>query len=268
MATQKEIKQKILSTKSINKITQAMQLVSTAKSQRAIKELKEYKSYYLEMKSIISTISSVLEKKEKKYEGTYWIIFTSDLGLAGGYNTFILKLAREYIKENDKLLIIGMKGKSLIKNKGLVMANDEIFKNYDNFYKIIMNIISDCKESNLKLKAIYTEYISQLTYQPKIFSLIPADYDEKAKTIKYMEFEPDPEELLDELEALYVQIILRGIYKETKASENTSRRVAMENATNNSKEMLKDLKIKFNRTRQAKITQEISEIIGGAEAQK
>lgn len=280
MATSREIKEKRKSVHSINKITKAMQLVSTAKSQKAVRRMREYQQFYQKIIDIVSDISKDT-KQLKEFKGTFWVVIASDLGLAGAYNSNILKTFKANQLKEDKILIIGRKAVSLTNkteiellksrkhsNEVEFFLSSEIL-NPDNSSKVISFVKEKYVEKNMRVKVIYTKYVSQLEFQTSIYNLLPIDLKKEETqddNLKKIEFEPSKEELLQEIIDTYIESTLIGLFRESLASEHTSRRVAMENASKNGEDMLKELEIKYNRTRQAKITQEISEIIGGAEA--
>ncbi len=270
MASSREIKEKKSSVNSINKITKAMQLVSTAKSQKAVKTMREYNSFFQQVVSIVSKIASGV-KQQEEFENTLWVVLASDLGLAGGYNSNIIKTVKNVLKPNDELLILGQKAFSLKRSENDITILLEQVSDPDNTLKIISTIKNSYEEKNMKVNIVNTEYISQLEFKPRIFQLLPIQIAEETKDEKdlsVIDFEPSKDELLKQIIDIYIESTLTGMLKESIASEQTSRRVAMENASKNGEDMLKQLEIEFNRTRQAKITQEISEIIGGAEALK
>lgn len=271
MATLREIGEKKRLIGSINKITKAMQLVAISKSKKALTLLLQYRSFYQEIYNLVlKTVSNNEEKKE--YKGTYWIIFFSDLGLAGGFNSNIMRLISNKIKSEDIIYIVGNKGESLkkIRVKEVSSVLSEEFMQV--VEEVTENILTSYFRENYQIKAVYTRYVSQLEFVPEIVSILPFeeimknDLEPKEEIPKQIEFEPSKEELFFNIIETYVQSVLVGFYREAKVSEHTSRRIAMENATNNGEDMLRELLILYNRVRQTKITQEISEIIGGAEA--
>lgn len=283
MAQLKKLKEQQTSIRSINKITKAMKLVSTAKAQKALKRLKSYKNYYLQIEKVVNDIAKdVVQKKE--FIGTSFVIFTSDLGLVGGYNSNIIKIIRkEFNSKTDKIIIVGTKGnsfakeliaKNVAKEKIITVSSDEFLfsKELSNGVRILL---SDYFEKNLKIVCIYTKYFSQISFEATNKTLLPIEINkenikasEQKELAPVTEYEPEKEILLNEILSIYLESLLFGYYLESVTSEYTSRRVAMENASKNGDDMLKKLSIAFNRERQAKITQEISEVIGGAEALK
>ena len=274
MESIKKLKEKKQSISSINKITNAMELISITKSRQAVKRFNEYKNYFSKFEEIIfQTTHDLKFIPAKDIKGTLWIIFTSDLGLAGGYNINIVKELSRNIHENDKIIVIGKKGESLVANK-IINKNVDLYLIDDllrsrKYSEILSKIEVSYFEEKLTSKIIYTHYISQISFEPKIMNLLPIDkntFSGKKTINSQIEFEPNKQELFIEIINLYIYSVLVNAYHESVASEHTSRRIAMENATTNGKELLRDIEIELNRTRQAKITQKISKIIGGSEA--
>lgn len=199
----------------------------------------------------------------------------SDLGLAGGYNYGILKELNKNIGSKDQVLIIGNKGIAFCKknkeNSECVRLENLLEENQ--LIELTTRIKTKFHDENMKVNLIYTKFNSQVEFSPEIKTLLPIqknkieNSEEKNKFPKsIIEYEPNKETLLKELENLYIHSFIINIYKESQASEHTSRKNAMDNATKNGEELLEKLNIEYNRSRQAKITQEISEIIGGAES--
>ncbi len=281
MATLRQIKEQQQSVSTINKITKAMKLVSSAKSQKAVKEMKEYKKYFRKIEEVMSELVND-NQPEKEYSGTYWIVVLGDLGLAGGYNSNVLKTITSKLNSNDEILLLGSKGASFAKkHRGISewMSIHEILTNPNFLASVTTKIKAKHYDENMEVKVIYTEFQSQVDLIPVAKQILPIPkieleevteeaqlHDGEPKAV--VEFEPDKDELLKELEALYIHGFLVGVYRESQASEHTSRKNAMDNASTNGEELLAKLDIEYNRGRQAKITQEISEIIGGAESLK
>ncbi len=270
----KQLKSKKQSLESINKVTKSMQLISTVKSQKALKDLRDYQTFYKKIENIFKSISSDINFEEKDYTGNLWVIFSSDLGLAGGYNTNIIKLIESNISKDDELIVVGKKLSSVVKhnfnNEAIFIESNLLLK--DEISSVVQKIKYSFLTNKKNIKVIYTKFISQLEFVPEIKQILPITkedlVDQQSLGDKIIEFEPNKEELFKNIINLYVESLIRGFWKEANASEQTSRRVAMENATKNGQDLLDQLSIEFNRSRQAKITQEISEIIGGAEALK
>jgi F-type H+-transporting ATPase subunit gamma len=201
-------------------------------------------------------------------------VFSADFGLAGGYNSNVVKqLLENYDAKTDKLILFGNKvGAALtsrfpeieFKQFGAEDAKKPIVLD-----EVTVDILEAYYDKNLKVKAIYTEYKSQIDFEAKTKTILPIEKieNEKAELVQ-IEFEPSASVVLKEMMDTYIPSVLKGLYKEAMASEHSSRRVAMENATSNGEELLGELQVQFNKQRQAKITQELSEISAGSEALK
>jgi len=214
--------------------------------------------------------------KPSKAGPTLFIIITSSLGLCGAYNANIIKSIRAQLQEKDELVIVGNKGISYFRRIGRVRAMDlpvdpigEEFNMATLIAKFLMDRILTEEISQVKL--VYTHYINSITFSAETLQLLPVE----AHAIKNFEpehytkdtlFEPSPSAVLDRLIPMYVEAVLYGKILEAHVSEQASRRTAMENATDNAEEIKESLNLKFNKLRQAAITQEISEVVAGANA--
>ncbi len=276
MATLRQIKEQQQSVGTINKITKAMKLVASAKSQKAVKDMKDYKVYFRKIEEVMSELIESKKTLEDN-QGTYWIVVLSDLGLAGGYNSNVIKELSKHFNKDDEILLLGNKGLSFAKKhnqKAECLSISELLEDSNFLTNITTKIKGRHYDDNKVVKVIYTEFQSQVDFVPvtkTILPIQPIDLGEgevKQTIDAVVEFEPSKEELLKELENLYIHGFLAGVYRESQACEHTSRKNAMDNASTNGEELLAKLDIEYNRGRQAKITQEISEIIGGAESLK
>lgn len=280
-----DIKRRIKSVNSTMQITKAMELVSTSKLKRARARLDKSKPYFetvLEsIKDVLANAKGIkhpfLEKREVK--NTLYILITSDKGLAGGYNANVNKLLQSDIKDKNavKIITIGVKGKDYFKRRGYnviesLIGISESPEASDARY-IGEKAIEFYKSGQVdEIKIVYTQFKSTISYVPEIITLLPATFEEKENSIDnsghktLTRFEPSEETVLDYLIPKYIISTIYGAMIEASASESGSRRLAMENATDNADEMIKSLELVKNRARQAAITQEISEIVSGAEA--
>lgn len=280
----KDIKRRIRSVSSTKQITKAMELVSSAKLRKARQKLEASRPYYQTLiRSIQDILSSttgikhpLLEKREIKNKA--FIVITGDRGLAGGYNGNIVKLAESQIenKENTVILVVGQKGRDYFKRRGYNIAGEFLNISEDPQYidassigGLAVELYEDGKVDEVNV--VYTGFKSAISQEPKILKLLPAESineenNQGSKTL--IEYEPSPEEVLDYLIPKYIHSAIYGALIESSASEQGARRTAMESATDNAEEMIEDLELRYNRARQASITQEISEIVGGAEALK
>lgn len=280
-----DIQRRIKSVGSTKQITKAMELVSSAKLRRSREKLERTRPYFntivRSIQDILKTTTGIrhpyLEKREVKKSA--YIIVTADRGLAGGYNANVLRLAEGQFKdnkENTTLIIVGQKGRDYFKRRGyniggefLHISESPEYSDASKIGKLVVSLYKDKEVDEVKL--IYTHFLSAISQEAKMLQLLPAENikgdDTKEKTT-LVEYEPSPEEVLDYLIPKYVESALYGALIESSASEQGARRTAMQSATDNANEMIDSLKLSYNRARQASITQEIAEIVGGAEALK
>ncbi|SDY67157.1 ATP synthase F1 subcomplex gamma subunit [Proteiniborus ethanoligenes] len=280
----KDIKRRIRSISSTKQITKAMELVSSAKLRKAREKLERTRPYYQTIvRSIGDILSSttgikhpLLEKREVKKRA--FIVVTADRGLAGGYNSNAIKLAESNIddKNNTVLITAGQKGKDYFKRRGYNIVGEFVSISEDPEYadaSKIGNLATELYKNGEvdEVNLVYTRFKSVISQEPTILKLLPAENMKEEKTEgskTLIEYEPSPEEVLDYIIPKYINSAIYGALIESSASEQGARRTAMESATDNAEEMIDDLGLKYNRARQASITQEISEIVGGAEALK
>ena len=297
MASMRDIKRRRSSIESTQQITKAMKLVSTVKLQRA-KQRAEQSKYYFN--SIYETVSSILARAEgidhpylraggsgKKVV----ITITSNKGLAGGYNSNVIKLITrnpEFTPENTKVYVIGKKGKDAFKRAGYEIMADfsEAIEapNYRDGAQITNELLSGFAKGEIsEIYLAYTFFKNTVSHIPTLLKLLPVDNLEKfdkeddeeqgavTKTEKKtadapMNFEPEDEEALNLIIPKYMASLIYGALIEAQAAENGARMQAMDNATNNATEMIEHLTLLYNRARQGSITQELTEIIAGANA--
>ena len=275
------IKRRMKSVESTKKITKAMQLVATSKLRKTRNQLDELKPYY---SMVQTTVAEILESNKQGIDNDYlkvteggktaYIIISSSLGLCGGYNSNIFKTMRSVVNDEDLIYAIGTKSLTQTKNYSNVNT-DYINLNSTLEFKDVIRLVSELtgkyKSGEVsKIKILYTEFINNLTFRPKVVTLLPVDTSEFEAievTNKYTLFEPNPNEVLNQLIPMYLQSIIYGYLVESVTSENASRSTSMENATDNAEELIEDLTLKYNQARQTQITNEISEIVAGANAQ-
>ena len=271
-------KRRIQSVTSTKKITKAMELVATAK-------LKTWKNTYERVQnytnSMIQLAEDVFSKvtdcespflQENKSDKDLYVVITSNLGLCAGYNYQVYYLLDSLLKENDDVLMIGSKGIShyegILKERLICpFDNNDIkldYKSSNNICKCIIKEFEDKKYRSVKL--IYTKYVNSIAFLPKCLKLLPVTLnkdDSKHLTTEYTIFEPSPQEIVNSIIPIYIKSTLYGKLIESQVSEQASRRTAMENASDNSQEIIDKLNIQYNKQRQAAITQDIVEIVGG-----
>lgn len=282
MASLQEVQTRISSVNTTRKITKAMELVSTSKLRKAKKNYEEVISYSKRIEDIFHNLNTKIKDWNEiiKLDPSLpriFITITSDIGLCGGYNNNVFKLFRENVTENDYVIILGSKGvRSLSKS---INAENILLKfpaigdepNYDIVIKIT-NKISSLLFAN-KIHSVHlidTRYVNSLTYQTEDRKIYPFSKREKALLSKQnqindsIEFEPDPKTVIKKALPLYLGAIIYSAIAGSKVSEVSSRRNAMENATDNATDIIDYLEKEYNKARQSKITQEITEIVAGS----
>ncbi len=283
----KDIKRRIKSVKNIKQITNAMELVSSAKLRKSRKKLEQTRPYYETVSESIRELlaetkgvdNPLLEKREIKKRAV--IVLTADRGLAGAYNANAIRKAEEILEDGvDTILVTsGVKGtdyfkyrKYEIEKSMLHISENPKSQDAAEIGEYVLELYR--KKEIDQVLIVYTRFNSALNLVPMVEQILPAENlnqknrDNKEYKPIYIEYEPDPYVLLDKMISQYINISVFGYLLESSASQQAARRTAMENATDNAEELIEDLGLKYNRARQASITQEISEIVGGAEALK
>ncbi|BDB00075.1 ATP synthase F1 subunit gamma [Clostridium botulinum] len=274
------IRRRIKSVTNIRKITKAMGLVSTAKLRKARVNLEINKKYYNEYKIILKDIINFIEDRNIYIDGNgshkkLYVIFTSDSGLCGSFNINIINNVINEIKEdkeNSLVIVIGQKGRMYLKKLGINTLAEYIeipdvptTKEARTIAKNIIKLYSSKEVGEVFL--VYSEFYSPVKQQVLINKILPFTKENKSDN-KYIEFNPPVTQLMDEILENYLKATILNCFSNSKASENGSRMTAMNGATDNANDLLDNLDLQFNRLRQSAITQEISEIVGGAEAQR
>ena len=280
-----QVKTRIASTKNTAQITKAMYMVSQSKVKRSEKTYREYKDF---MQRIASMVSLVVSKTGEEYQHplltprevkkTAYLVITSDKGLAGAYNNGLLKAFTEKLNEThtskDEYVVgaIGKKGFSyinkmkypLIDDKPTFVRDDVMFVDIAPFAKKFIDAYLN-KEID-KLVIVYNHYVNSITQEIKFDELLPIkSVEDNEITIEYV-FETGVEKTLDLLLPMYIQDIIYGIILDAKTSEHSARMNSMKNATDNAEEVIEKLQLLYNRARQSAITNELIDIIGGANA--
>ena len=280
------VQSRINSTKSTAQITKAMYMVSQSKVKRAEKNYKSYQDF---MNRIASMVSEIVKKASDEYphkllvdrevKKTAYFIITSDTGLAGGYNNNIFKALDEKIKENHKSNdefvtgAIGKKGFAYLKSKKYELLNDSLVLVRDDvMFMDIEPLAQKFIDAYLngeidKLVIIYNHYVNSLTQEIKFEELLPIK-NIKETTEQEVDFiyETGIERTLDLILPMYVKDIIFGIILDAKTAEHSSRMNAMKSATDNASEIIDKLQLLYNRARQSVVTNELIDIIGGANA--
>ena len=283
----REIRRRIKSVESTMKITRAMELIATARIGKAQVRVAQAKPYTEKMNDVIRNIAAatgslshpLLERRELKTIGV--LVVTSDRGLAGGYNTSVIRFAEHAIQRHQakgvtvRVYTIGAKAHSYFKYRKYTIDHSWLDVTDTPTYgdaRSIANIVLDEYASGRvdAVEAYTTEYVSALTQNAIFWPVLPIEPPEgdgltRAEPIGYS-FEPSPEEILGRLLPRYLEGTIFGMLLEASASEHAARRRAMKAATENAEELTRLLTREANQARQAEITTEISEIVGGAEA--
>ena len=283
MASMRSIKRRKGSIQSTQQITKAMKLVSTVKLQRAKGRAEKSKAYF---ECMYATVKSVLAKagfinhpylKPGESSKKAVIVITSNRGLAGGYNSNVIKLITkgDFKKEDIKIYAIGRKGKDAFTRYGYDIVKDYSDVIEEPVYADAMRIGNDLLDAFAKgeigeIYLAYTAFKNTVSHIPTLLKLLPveagAEVEEADDDKALMNFEQDEEEALNLLIPKYITSLFYGALVEAVASENGARMQAMDSATSNAEEMIEKLSLQYNRARQGSITQELTEIIAGAEA--
>lgn len=275
------IKRRMKSVESTKKITKAMQLVATSKLRKTRNQLDELKPYYhLVQQTVAEILASNQGNIDNPYlktnskEKTVYIVITSSLGLCGGYNANVFKTIASEVQDDDIVYMIGTKGANYLSHRDIDYREDYLHLNTSLDFKDVVRLVGELttqyrKQEISKIKIIYTEFVNNLNLVPRVVTLLPvdvSDFENIEVTSKYTVFEPSPNEVLNSLIPMYLQSVIYGYLVESVTSENASRRTSMENATDNAQELIDNLLLKYNQARQTAITNEISEIVAGANA--
>ena len=277
-------KRRIRSVTSTKKITKAMELVATSKLKKTKNRFEEVKAYTEEIMNMVGSIMSKKIDANCDYlkandsDKTLYIVVTSSLGLCGGYNANVYKtVLTEVPVENSLLVVLGSKGCSFFKNRGYEIIEgypeDSTGDEYEVARKVSRIALSKFTTKAVgKIKLVYTRYVNSVTFQPLIVDLLPVtkpvvlETSSENKVHKDTLFEPDATTILNTLIPMYFESSLYGKFVECHVSEQASRRMAMENASDNADEIIEQLQLQYNKARQSAITQEITEVVAGADA--
>lgn len=270
------IKARIRSVDSTKKITKAMQLVSSSKLMKQKAYMEENKEYAYYLKETVADILASLDHSNHPYlqinEGkNVTIVFTSDMGLCGGYNANVLRLLEQEVSKDDDIIMLGNRGDAWISRRDYhVIRTENNLEDecYNELASIADEVLKRYRNKEIaSIRILYTKFVNSVTFHPTLDTLLPIPKEERvskqsAETI----FEPAGDKILDTLVPMYVRSLLYSYFLETKTSEQASRRMAMESATDNADEIKETLELQYNKARQAAITQEITEIVGGVNA--
>jgi F-type H+-transporting ATPase subunit gamma len=283
MPSLQDIRRRIRGVRNTAQITKAMELVAASRMRRAQQAVTAARPYAGTMRTFIGELAAVaagssddlhplLEQREVDTVGI--IVLTADRGLCGALNTNVIRRASELIVSQTQaveLMTIGRKGQDFMARRGY-----KIFASvtgmgdrptYEQVIPIARNVMESFMERRMdECYIVYPEFISTLTQRPKVQKILPivSESAEPTKPVDYI-FEPDPKSILEDLLPRYVEVLIYQAILETQASEQSARMVAMRNANQNAQDLIKDLTLVYNKTRQAAITREVIEIASAAE---
>jgi F-type H+-transporting ATPase subunit gamma len=283
LASLRDIKSRINSTKKTSQITKAMQMVATAKLSRAEANAKAFGPYMDKISEVVASIANgssdashpLLESRPVKRTG--YLVLTSDRGLKGAFNSSVIRAVFQAIQQrhqsNDEFVIIaiGKMGSEFFKKRGMNVISEITGVSDDTSFASIKDIASNAVNmyadgSFDELYMYYNHFVSPIQQDVTEKKLLPLSDISSSNKLTSYEFEPNEEEILEVLLPQYAESLIYGALLDSKASEHAAQMTAMKNATDNAKDLIDGLTLTYNRARQAAITQEITEIVGGAAA--
>ena len=283
MANLKDIRDRIKSVKSIQKVTKAMKMVAAAKMRRAQENMEKARPYNHRLVEIIQHLLPSVERsmlpllEVREVKRIAYVVVTSDRGLAGSFNSSILRKAHndidEFGKQNVDIFCIGKKAKDYFKSRKYnIIASYSDFWNDLNFnqsMKIGSTIVNHFLNLSVdEIRVTYNEFVNVATQATVSEKLLPIELNDDELGHTDFLYEPSKDRIVKSLIPRYLNAQVWKYLLESYASEQAARMVAMENATTNSEDMIKNLTLEFNKARQAAITTEMLEIVSGAEALK
>ena len=283
MANLKDIRDRIKSVKSIQKVTKAMKMVAAAKMRRAQENMEKARPYNHRLVEIIQHLLPSVERSMlplleiRDVKRVAYVVVTSDRGLAGSFNSSILRKAHNDIdelgKENVDIFCIGKKAKDYFKSRqyNIIKSYSDFWSdlNFNQSMKIGSSIIDHFLDLSVdEIRVVYNEFVNVATQATITEKLLPIELKDEELVDTDFLYEPSKKKIVKSLIPRYLNAQVWKYLLESYASEQAARMVAMENATTNSEDMIKNLTLEFNKARQAAITTEMLEIVSGAEALK
>lgn len=287
MASLITLKRRIGSIKNTRQITKAMELVSSSKLRRAQRQALASRAYREAAYALLARLSTITEVEQqplfrkRSVKNRLYVVITSNSGLAGAYNANVLKLLTQSVrydqadKVKSSVITIGNKGVQFVRR----LSGVELVAHYPAFgdepaeadiQPVLNALVENYRDGSVdEVRVLYTEFKSSITQVATNLPLLPAQVDEDAaKTDVVMNFEPDVETVVHQTAARLIQAQIWQALLESLASEHAMRALAMKNATDNANDLIGDYTLEYNTARQGAITQELAEIVGGAEALK
>ena len=285
MANLKDIRERIKSVKSIKQVTKAMKMVAAAKMRKAQENMEKARPYSKKISDLVDTFLLDVQNHElpeikvrDNCEKVLFVVITSDRGMAGAFNANVLKMAHkaidEFGKDNAELICIGKKSATYFKSRGYNIVLDYIdFWNtlsFDVGLSVAQDIISRYMKKEVdRVQVIYNKFINvakQEVCNEIFLPITPLTISKEESQLSDMIYEPSKKAVIEKMIPRYLNIMIWQYLLESNASEQAARMIAMENATSNADDMIKDLTLQFNKARQTAITTEMLEIVSGAEA--
>ena len=272
----KEIKNRIRSMESTKQITSAMEMVASSKLRHAQTKVSEARPYFEILLQTIRDVVSTGNGEESSYliprpiKRTAFVVIAGDRGLAGGYNSNLLKCATEQMEGKEAVVLpIGKKAADFFRTRQIHMLTEENTVAAEVSVGDCFSVAKQLCKAYLReeideIIVVYTKFVSVLSQVPEVLHLLPFKAEGKSVTKAEIEYEPGCDEVLQTIIPEYLGGVLYGALCESRAAEQAARRTAMNAATQNAEEMIADLSLKFNQARQAAITQEITEIVAGS----
>ena len=283
MANLKDIRDRIKSVKSIQKVTKAMKMVAAAKMRRAQENMEKARPYNQRLVEIIQHLLPSVERsmlpllEVREVKRIAYVVVTSDRGLAGSFNSSILRKAHndidEFGKQNVDIFCIGKKAKDYFKSRkyNIIASYSDFWSdlNFNQSMKIGSTIVNHFLDLSVdEIRVTYNEFVNVATQATVSEKLLPIELNDDELSHTDFLYEPSKDRIVKSLIPRYLNAQVWKYLLESYASEQAARMVAMENATTNSEDMIKNLTLEFNKVRQAAITTEMLEIVSGAEALK
>jgi F-type H+-transporting ATPase subunit gamma len=280
----REIKREIKSKQNTKQITKAMEMVAASRLRRAQLAAEAARPYADKLKEVVGSIAAgtkgvkhpMLQSRDIKKTG--YLVVTSDRGLAGGYNANVLRRVMIEIKERHSspneyvIFVIGRKGRDFFRKRNIAIVEEVTglsdSPTFSDIKPVAASAVSNYENGSYdQLYLVYNKFVNAITQVPTVKQLLPMEDMGGTAAIANYEYEPSPEGVLEVLLPKYAETLIYSAVLEGKASEFGARMTAMNNATKNATKMINSLTLVYNRARQAAITQEISEIVAGANAQ-
>lgn len=257
--------------KNIEKITKVMEMIANAKIPKIKKQFSQAEQFFVNLDSIFQLVINSIENLDlfasKQENKQLFILFTSNLGFCGSFNNLIIKTFQTHYKPGDDIIIFGKRGVVALQkfSQNFLKVYENIEENnfeetLNEFSELIISHILNKTYS--KINVCYNKFINIITSVPSMHQIFPFKKVEKEISNNFIDFEPSSEEILNRLIPFYTKATIHKLFLESKLVEIASRRVAMENASDNATEIIEKLDLQINSSRQTIITQEIIEIIG------